>query len=513
MDWTTAAERPQLDALLRSVVKVMTVSDEPDYDQPWQTSGPAAGYGSGVIVETSRGLRVLTNGHCVQDHVFIELRRYGDPRKYVAEVEALGHECDLALLRLEDEAFFDNVRPMPFGGLPDLSERVQVYGYPVGGDRLSITQGIVSRMDLLRYTHSQRRLLGIQIDAAINDGNSGGPVVKDGRLIGIAFQSLEDAEQISYVIPTEVVQHFVDDVERGVTEGFPDLGVVVQRLESDAHRRALGLHEEREDGVLVIDVAYGSSAWGIIEPGDVILEVDGVQVASDGTVQLRDAELVDFDYIVSRRHTDETMNVKLWRDGCELDCVVALKPPKPLVAESRYDVRPSYYVFGGLLFAPLTRDYLATYDDPWWRNAPEDLMALYERGIRTPDRIEPVVLQKVLADWANQGYHDLDSCLVSTVQDRPVHSLRHLVHAVEASRDDFIRFGLADGRQVVIDRASAVSRHTAILERYGVPRDRSVDLEDTRMPNTAMRGLRRAGRRRRRGGRRERGARADARQQ
>ena len=88
--------------MLLSVVKVMTTSDAPDYEQPWQTEGPDAAVGSGAIVMTSRGPRVLTNAHVVQNQVYIEVRRYGKSRKFEAVVEGVGHVCDLALLKIKD---------------------------------------------------------------------------------------------------------------------------------------------------------------------------------------------------------------------------------------------------------------------------------------------------------------------------------------------------------------------------------------------------------------------------
>jgi S1-C subfamily serine protease len=476
MAMVDSSQRRELGALLRSVVKVMTVSDAPDYDQPWQNVGPNNSSGSGAIVETKRGLRVLTNAHCVQDHVYVEVRRYGKARKYQAEVEALGHECDLALLHVPDPTFFAGTLPIPLGILPHLSDQVSVCGYPVGGERLSITQGIVSRIDLVQYAQSQRRLLAVQIDAAINQGNSGGPVLKDGVLIGVAFQSLDDAEKIGYVIAVPVIEHFLEDVENGVYEGFPGLGVATQALESDTHRRALGLPAHREEGVLITRVAFGSSGWGCLDEGDVLLAVDGVPVTPDGTVEMREGEHVDFAYVVSRRHVGETMECRVWRDRSELSVVVRLRPPSYLVPEDRYDVKPTYYVFGGLLFVPLTRNYLMTWTDPWWQNAPRELVVTYEHGVRTPDYIEPVVLQKVLADRVNQGYHEYESLLVKKVQGVPVRSIRHLLALAEQSDDPFVTFELSDGRQMVVDRALAGDRHSAILERFGIPEDRSADL-------------------------------------
>lgn len=87
-------------------MKVLATSDPPDYDQPWQTRGVENATGSGAIIDRVAGLHVLTNAHVVENAVFIELRRYGHARKYVAEVEGIGHECDLALLKVEKQELF-----------------------------------------------------------------------------------------------------------------------------------------------------------------------------------------------------------------------------------------------------------------------------------------------------------------------------------------------------------------------------------------------------------------------
>jgi hypothetical protein len=173
------------------------------------------------------------------------------------------------------------------------------------------------------------------------------------------------------------------------------------------------------------------------------------------------------------------MECRVWRNGSELSVVVRLRPPSYLVPEDRYDVKPTYYVFGGLLFVPLTRNYLMTWTDPWWQNAPRDLVVTYEQGLRLPDYVEPVVLQKVLADRVNQGYHEYESLLVRKVQGEPIRSLRHLVRLVEGSDTPFVTFELVDGRQLVVDRALAVERHDAILARFGIPTHRSTDLVDS----------------------------------
>jgi S1-C subfamily serine protease len=473
---TSAAQAASSKALQRSVVKVLTVSDSPDYDQPWQTQGTVSASGSGSIVSTAHGLRVLTNAHVVENQVFVEVRRYGKSRKFVAEVEGVGHVCDLALLTIDDEAFFEGVTPIELGGLPSLGDSVSVLGYPIGGDRLSVTKGIVSRIEMFPYAQSQRSLLAVQVDAAINSGNSGGPVIRDGKIAGVAFQSLEEGEAINYMIASPVVRHFLQDMEDGTFDGFPDLGVTTQHLESLALRRSLKLPESQHGGVLVTNVTFEGSAWQVLKRGDVLLTIDGTKVASDASVRFRKGERIDFSHRVSSLHVGDVLPLQIWRDGALLDVEVKLKPPQYLVPEDRFDVKPSYFIYGGLLFVPLTRDYLKTWGSDWHQSAPHRLLALYEGSVRSRGRKEVVVLQKVLADRVNQGYHGFESQIVERVQGKRVSCLADLVKCVESSTDPFVHFDLASRKQIVLDDSLVEKRNKSIMRRFGVPADRSDDL-------------------------------------
>lgn len=461
--------------VLSSVVKVITVSDSPDYEQPWQTHGASSSSGSGVIVRTQRGLRVLTNAHVVQNKVFVEVRRYGSSQKYIAEVEGVGHECDLALVDVQDPAFYQGAKPVKIAPLSDISDRVAVCGYPIGGDRVSVTEGIVSRIEVLSYAQSQRPLLAIQIDAAINAGNSGGPVFTGDQLAGVAFQALDEGQNIAYAIAPSIVEHFLKDLESGQFNGFPDLGVWWQRLESESHRRALGL-APKDGGVLVTRVSYQGSADGVLRVGDVILKVGKELVASDGTVPLREGESVDFAHLVSQRFVGQKLPVTVWRRGKRKQVHLTLRAPTFLVPEDRYDVRPTYFTFGGLLFVPLSRDYLKSWGAEWWKNAPHDLMAHYDGGVRTKDRLDVVVLQKVLADRVNQGYHDHENLVVTEVDGVEIKGLRHLIDIITTSRRKYVKVRTAYGRQIVLDRRLAEERGERILQQYNVPSDRSADL-------------------------------------
>ena len=155
----------------------------------------------------------------------VKVKRRGSDVKYLAQIMAVGAECDIAMLRVDDADFWHGLQPVQFGGLPQLQDAVTVIGYPIGGDTMSVSSGVVSRIEVTPYVHGAADLLGIQIDAAINAGNSGGPAFSEcGHCVGIAFQSLkqEDVENVGYIIPTPIIEHFITDYERnGRYTGFP----------------------------------------------------------------------------------------------------------------------------------------------------------------------------------------------------------------------------------------------------------------------------------------------------
>ncbi len=103
-------------------------------------------------------------------------------------------------------------------------------------------------------------------------------------------------------------------------------------------------------------------------------------------------------------------------------------------------------------------------------------MALYETGIRTRQCTEPVVLQKVLADRVNQGYHDVENLLIHRCQGKRVRNLKHLVTLLSQTSQPFILLEAADGQQIVLDRARAIERNPKILKRFRVPYLSSKDL-------------------------------------
>ena len=459
-----------------SMVRISTTSQQPDYSMPWNPGNIGRGVGAGFVIS---GKRIMTNAHVVSNATFITLAKEGDPNPWPARVLHVAHDCDLALLEPYDEAFFEGTKPLEFGGIPALESTVSAFGYPIGGDRLSVTRGVVSRIDFQPYSHSEiDSHLTIQIDAAINPGNSGGPVMQDGKVVGVAFQGFSGAvaQNVGYMIPTPVIRRFLKDVEDGSYDRYMDLSATYFPLVNPALREALGL-EEPDTGVLVGSVFDGGSSAGKLEPGDVILSVDGMRVFSDGKITL-DGERVEMAEVFERKFKGDEVKLEVLRDGEKLDVTLELDRPWPFEMQSRaYDLRPRFVVVGGLLFQPLNRDFIdAQRNDPQKR---VDTRLRYFFDYYVTDHLyrehpEVVVLSDVLKDQLNTYAEPFKGSIVDRINGKQIRSLQDVAAAFEEPGEFHVIELLGEGRPIVLDRSALAEAGERIKQRYRIINDQNL---------------------------------------
>ncbi|KAH9720098.1 protease Do-like 9 [Citrus sinensis] len=466
---------PAMDA----VVKVFCVHTEPNFSLPWQRKRQYSSSSSGFAIG---GRRVLTNAHSVEHYTQVKLKKRGSDTKYLATVLAIGTECDIAMLTVEDDEFWEGVLPVEFGELPALQDAVTVVGYPIGGDTISVTSGVVSRIEILSYVHGSTELLGLQIDAAINSGNSGGPAFNDkGKCVGIAFQSLkhEDVENIGYVIPTPVIMHFIQDYEKnGAYTGFPLLGVEWQKMENPDLRVAMGMKADQK-GVRIRRVDPTAPESEVLKPSDIILSFDGIDIANDGTVPFRHGERIGFSYLVSQKYTGDSAAVKVLRDSKILNFNITLATHRRLIPSHNKGRPPSYYIIAGFVFSTVSVPYLRSeYGKDYEYEAPVKLLdkLLYSMP-QLPDEQLVVVSQVLVAD-INIGYEEIVNTQVLAFNGNPVKNLKSLANMVENCDDEFLKFDLEYDQVVVLRTKTSKAATLDILATHCIPSAMSDDLKN-----------------------------------
>jgi S1-C subfamily serine protease len=456
-----------------SVVNVQVFRSPYDWSQPWRQEGVTSVTGSGFLIE---GGRILTNGHVIADSRQVLVRRPDQANPYVATVEAVGNDCDLAVLRIADPEFARGLRPLGFGPLPHTGTRVVTYGFPLGGQDVSSTAGIVSRIESRGYVHSGADAhLVVQTDAAINPGNSGGPVVQGGRVVGVAFQGFPGADNMGFFIPVPIVRHFLANLVDGRYDGFPDSGLDTMALVSPAYRRERGLPKDRS-GVVVDRVAPGGTADGVLRVGDVLLTVQGHAVADDGTIRLGDAR-VTFEHEIDMLQVGDLARFSVWRDGKLLE----LTAPARRIARydrnrNRYGVAPDYVVYAGLVFMKLEVELLKTMGRGWPQTANRDLVwdQLFREAEqpKEADR-ETIVLTRVLRHAVNSQMALAPPVGVERINGRAIRSLADVSEAFAQNQGRFHTIELEGDEGIeALDRAKAEAAHPEILRQYAIPHDR-----------------------------------------
>ncbi len=451
-----------------SVVKIFVTSNAMDYYHPWQSEGMQTSSGSGVIIADKQ---ILTNAHVVSDATFIQVKKNGDPRKYVAQVKAAGHDCDLAILTVSDQEFFKKTKPVKFGELVKLQDAVTVLGYPMGGGKISITKGVVSRIEMRPYAYSSKSLLAIQIDAAINPGNSGGPVLKDDKLVGVAMQGYTYAQNIGYMIPIPVIHHFLDDLEDGSYDGFPLLGVRYMNTENKNLRALYGI-ENQEGGVVVSRVLPFSSADEWIQEDDIIVSIDGINIDEDGTFQFTDEERLSLPYLITKKQVGEDLAVKFVRDKKNVDLKLRLKSFKALVPDFKHYEKPPFFIYGGLVYTVLSADLLKAWGDQWVKHAPLNLKFYFlgNGNLNLEKSIEKVVLLDVIPDDINIGYHNFGNMIVQRVNGQEFSSFKEFIELTIQGKKTkkYNVFKMIDQKTIVIRNKDIDETDGKILKRNNI---------------------------------------------
>ena len=467
------------DAIRELVVKIHAVHHTPDLLRPWARNSPQQVKGSGVVID---GKRILTNAHVVRyaSQIYVQPNQSAD--LISARVEAMTPSMDLAVLKLDDESFFDKRGTLSFADeLPRVKDSVNVYGYPTGGTELSVTQGIVSRIEYTDYYY-QASGLRIQVDAALNFGNSGGPAVSNGKLVGLVFSLIQNAQNIGYLIPVEEIRLFLADIADGIYDGKPQMFDLTQTVENDALRRRLGL-PRGVNGIMVSE-PYRKDPDYPLKEWDVITQIGGTPIDSDGKVAVRYDLRVSAAYLVQKFAKDGVVPLTVFRNGSEVQIKLPVRSQRELVVPYLLSAQPKYFILGPLVFSQATQDYLDRLGNQKpvsLGDRPSPLLTRrYDKPAFEGEELV-VVASPAFPDRITKGYDDPNRAVISEINGVHIKNLRHLVELIRDNHDNqitlkFGKSGVMTHETMVFNRTELLQTTGKILEENGIRYPYSGDL-------------------------------------
>nr|WP_315476677.1 trypsin-like peptidase domain-containing protein [uncultured Undibacterium sp.] len=475
---TKSAPQNSTNNLEKSVVKVFSTLRGPDPFKPWGKASPQEVTGSGVVIE---GRRILTNAHVVEYASQVQVQTGQEGDKVSATVVAISRGMDLAVLKLDDDKFFDTHAAVQRSNkLPEITDAVFAYGYPTGGNSLSITKGIVSRIEFVDYDGSVGGLR-IQIDAAINPGNSGGPVIAADKMIGLAFSGLMNAQNIGYIIPNEEIELFLKDIADKKYDGKPIMLDVTQTFENPTVRDYLKLDKSVEG--CIIHLPYQATAENGLKEWDVVTHIGDTAIDNQCMVKLKPNVRVMFKYKVQQVAQQGKVPLTIVRAGKIMKILAPVYGGRPHLISDLQGGYPSYFIYGPIVFSRATVEYLSFLSN----NAPAINGYAYNasplvtmRGTApTKEREELVVVSSpFFPHKLVTGYSNRFGSVIYSINGTPVKSLKHLVGLLRDLKDDLvvIHYDQRYGETMVLPRKAMMSETEGILSDNGIRSQGSADM-------------------------------------
>lgn len=480
--------------VINSVVQIINDKVEFDHIKPWKITNVEQVKGTGFCVEIDKKRFIVTNAHCVHCTNLLQIRPNGESTKYAAKIRYVMSACDLAIIDVDNENFWEKLTPLVFSyELPSIIETVYVIGYPIGSNNVSFTKGVVSRiLDATYETHGYVKNMIIQIDAAINPGNSGGPCLNDqGLVVGIAFQSQNGTENMGQIIPSSIYKNlflkyfnvyshhnkYIDISQ------LCDLGIYIQNLENPDLRSYYHMSDHM-NGVLVTHICPLSSSKNIIFPEDIILSFNGTDIQSDGTIILQNNKQIrlNFNYLIINHPPNTPCSLKILRSGQIVDLTVIPKYTKKPIIKNFYHSSPQYFIIAGFVFIIPTANYINQMIDQKQYISPYIRTIVRKSDSDCEDR-EIIILSTILPDQINVGYssNDYADYQLHKFNDSIVYNLQQLVQLFDNNQQKYLKFefiNVVDNsrKYIVLDYNNVSIQTKTLLKNNLIPFDRSKNL-------------------------------------
>lgn len=439
-----------------------------DYQQPWTRRSQTI-QKPGIVVAPGE---VLTTAHLLSDHTVVRLQRNGRGVWYDASVKWVDYPVGLALLTTTNAGFWRSLQPARFSKAVSRDGGLQILRWR--GGTLESRQAEFNRFTVRNPGPAEPAHVLLQLTSEIEGAGWGEAVVRGKEFVGLVFAQ---GGSFCQAVPAPFIRTVLDAQRKGTYRGIGYFDFTWQMTENPETRRYLKVSGEGR-GVVVIDVADKPDVTPVLRPRDVLLEVDGFAIDSQGDyVDPAYGHLLLENLATRGKWAGDAVRLKVWRGGEALDLDYVLPKIQEagrLVPESPNDQDPEYLIAGGLVFQPLTRDYLQSWGQDWERMSPFRL-AYFRNEYPSRERPALVILSMVLPDVFNLGYQEVRHLVLERVNGHRVSTLNELDEVLRQPQGEFQIFEFLVGetlQRIVLDARQLEAATRRVLERYGIERDR-----------------------------------------
>lgn len=451
-----------------SIVELEVTRKSYDYIQPWSKTTATARKIGTVIGERE----ILTTAIGLNDKILIRIQKGGRGRWFNGEIKWLDYHANLALVTSDSDSFWEGVKPVELADKDFNRDGLQIARWRSGKMETRKADFYEWRDRTLQLSTVSCLHLGANTEA---DGLGAAEPVFDGeKLVGITVGKGGDTASI---VPYAFIRPVLKAQREGTFTGLGIFDFTWQPTRNPDTLEYLGLKGEPR-GVVVIKVPKKKDRKSVMKVRDLILEVDGFPIDNEGEYKDPDYGHLTLENLTTHkgRRVGDKVKIKVLRDKKEMEVTYTMPAADyslDLVPDYTFDQEPEYLMTAGIVFQPLTEDFLRRWGSSWTRRAPFRL--LYFRDKESTEKTPSLVVQTiVIPDPINLGYEGIRFQVVDKVNDKKIHTLADLAAAMKEPKDGFHVVEFIKGsaaQRLVLDAAETDNATRRVLARYGIPKD------------------------------------------
>lgn len=384
---------------------------------PNGNSIPSTSFGSGLLIA---GNRILTNAHVINNAKLIRFKKYNEEKYYLATTKFVGFDCDLAVLEPES-GFSSEDDPIEIATEnPKLGTDLLILGYPEGRETLSVEKANVISIERNRYTFTGLDFRNvIRVNSYVKPGNSGGPAIQGEKVVGLTFQFNSLNDRVGYLIPSEIILHFLKDIADNRYDGFPSPPFSFQNGNSSSAKAYFKI-PEGITGIFINAVYPGSTFSEVLQEKDFVFQIDDFKISNEGQpIPFQGESILDY---IEKKQVGESIRIYFIRGD------KAYEASAVLVSNSKFANfrNPSEEVFSdsGLVFQKLDKSFFL-------EDVNQDSLLKYRYSYHLQDKLynqtsEEIVLTNVKEESKNPRAVKYKNKLIYSINDVPVKNFSDL---------------------------------------------------------------------------------------
>ncbi len=458
------------------VLRIYCTRDAPFYHKPWKSPDFSGVRGTGFFFKDEKNFPgqeglILTNAHAISMAQTIKASNGREKNQYNVKLAGVCDSADFAILKMEPaelaayERRNGKITPLELGDSDQLrvGDKVLGWGYPLGGEGISKSeQGEISRIEVASYAHSGENWLMIQASLQQNRGNSGGPVLKDDKVVGIAFQGIRTTDRINYFIPINLVKHLVPLLND--QDLIPRWRYKVQFM-FPRLKEYFGLGPD-QGGILLNNLIPEGGPYKFgLRSTDIMTGIDGHEIDNFGEIYFKPLEQrVFFTETINRKRVGDDLSVSIIRDGKPMEIKGKLTQGLPRLVP-RIFTQPNYFIFSGIGFVELTMNCIDAMDKEG-----ERFRAKYAGEFPKKPYQKIVIISELFPEY---GIIETRAFLkrVKKINDQEILNISHLYSLIQSLIKEGkkqVLLELDDKSQLPLDLENADKMDKEIQQKYGI---------------------------------------------